>query len=64
MTGAFRKHLEVTIVNSGRAKAENCYALLTLIKHNSTSQLQPSPLEKNLVWDNGEYYRTLSAKKR
>jgi hypothetical protein len=62
MTGAFRKYLKVTIVNSGRAKAENCYAILTLIQHNSTSQLQPSSLGKNLVWDNGEYYRTLSAK--
>ena len=55
MTGAFRKYLKVTIVNSGRAKAENCYAILTLIQHNSTSQLQPSSLGKIYCWDNGEY---------
>lgn len=63
MTGAFRKYMKITIINSGRAKAENCDAELTLVPHNSTSQLQPSPPGKNLVWDSGEYYRTITAKK-
>lgn len=62
MTGAFRKYMKITVVNIGRAKAENCDATLTLISHNSTSQLQPSPRGKNVVWDNGEYYRTIGAK--
>lgn len=62
VTGAFRKYVKITIINSGRALAENCDAKLTLITYNSTSQLQPSPRDKNLVWDNGEYYRTIGAK--
>lgn len=63
MSGALRKYVKITVANTGRAKAENCDATLTLISHNSTSQLQPSPRGKNIVWDNGEYYRSIGAKK-
>jgi hypothetical protein len=55
--------LKITIYNRGHAKAENCDATFTLIKHNSTSKLQPSERDKNIVWDTGEYYRNIGAKK-
>jgi len=61
--GTLRKYLRITIHNKGRERAENCDAVLTLIKHNSTSILQPSQERKRLVWDTGENHRTIGARK-
>jgi hypothetical protein len=62
-SGTLRKYLRLVIYNRGRAKAENCYGILTLIKHNSTSKLQPSSGDKYVLWDTDENYRFIGAKK-
>jgi hypothetical protein len=60
---AHRRYLKVIVRNTGRGVAENCIAFLTLIRSQSNAKILPSPEDKSLMWDNGEIYRTIGAKK-